>query len=187
MKIKNDKPKKCANKNCNINPLFIPQRPLQKCCSYQCALIVSGEKVKKRAEKAIQSERKERIKTLTEHLNDAQTYFNRYIRLRDKELPCISCGRHHQGQSHASHYRSVGACSSLRFNEMNVHKSCSVCNNHKSGNIVEYRIALCKKIGLFNVEWLESQPKMYRWSKEAAMEIKKTYRDKCKELESQCE
>ncbi|TEW24926.1 recombination protein NinG, partial [Histophilus somni] len=98
---------------------------------------------------------KERLKSRSERLKELQGVFNRFIRLRDKNLPCISCGRYHQGQWHAGHYRSVGACPELRFNEDNVHKQCSVCNNHKSGNVIEYRINLVAKIGVERVEFLE--------------------------------
>jgi len=153
-------------------------------CSYGCALKVTDEKIRKKAAKAIQKERKERLKTLTEHLNDAQKEFNRYIRLRDRDQPCISCGRRHEGQYHAGHYRSIGAASHLRFDEANVHKQCAPCNNHKSGNAVEYRINLINKIGIEGVERLENSNEIYRFTIEEAKAIKKKYRDKCKELES---
>lgn len=185
--MKTFKKRKCS---CGCGVIFTPERPLQKCHTYHCALIVEQKKRLKRAKKEKKEYRaetrrmKEKIKTLTEYLNEAQKEFNKYIRLRDRDEPCISCGTMKTNlQYHASHYRSVGACSSLRFNELNVHKSCSVCNNHKSGNISEYRIELCKKIGVFNVEWIESQPKMHRWTVEDAKEIKLTYRKKIKEIE----
>ena len=38
-----------------------------------------------------------------------------------------------------------GAMPSLRFNTHNVHKQCSACNNHLSGNMIEYRINLIAK------------------------------------------
>jgi len=76
------------------------------------------------------------------------------VRLRDSG-PCISCQRHHDGQYHAGHYRSVGAMPSLRFNTWNIHKQCSACNNHLSGNMIDYRINLIGKIGQARVDWLE--------------------------------
>jgi len=84
-----------------------------------------------------------------------QTEFNKYIRNRDSKDPCISCNRHHKGQYHAGHYKTVGGHPALRFEEDNCHKQCSVCNNYKSGNLSEYRSNLLKKIGLDRVEWLE--------------------------------
>lgn len=98
---------------------------------------------------------KERLKVVVNGLKFAEG-FNQFIRLRDKDLPCISCGRYHQEQWHAGHYRSVGACPELRFDEMNVHKQCSVCNNYKSGNLTEYRLNLIRKIGEKKLNaWIE--------------------------------
>ena len=115
----------------------------------------------------------------------AQTAFNKYVRLRDYALPCISCGRHHQGQYHGGHYRSVGAAPHLRFNEDNCAKQCSPCNNHKSGNAVEYRINLIKKIGVERVEALESDntPRQYRIEDYKAIRTKYNLKSKALERE----
>lgn len=87
-----------------------------------------------------------------------------YQGLRLMRQPCISCGRYHQGKYDAGHYRSVGACPELRFCEINCFRQCVPCNQHKSGNIIEYRINLVKRIGADKVAWLERQdhePKKY--------------------------
>lgn len=161
----------------------------QKVCSPKCAIILSKEQAKKKREKQEKAERRERkakLKSRSEWLKDAQSVFNKFIRLRDKNEPCISCGKYHTGQYHAGHYRSVGACPELRFCELNVHKQCAPCNDHKSGNIIEYRINLVKKIGVDKVEWLERQdhePKKY--TIEDCKEIIKYYKAKIKELENE--
>lgn len=80
-------------------------------------------------------------------MREAQKAFNAFIRKRDEKEPCISCGRHHQGQYHAGHYKTTKARPDIRFNEDNCHKQCSVCNNHLSGNIGEYTPNLINKIG----------------------------------------
>lgn len=129
-KPKTLKPKKC--KSCGIE--FIPKNSLQKVCSPKCALDLTrqnAQKAQERAEKKKQRERKAKLKSRSEWLKEAQAVFNKFIRLRDKNEPCISCGRYHQGQYHAGHYRSVGACPELRFCELNVHKQCAPCNDHK--------------------------------------------------------
>ena len=160
---------------------------MQKVCSPKCAIILSKEQARKKKEKEERAEKRERkakLKSRSEWLKDAQSVFNKFIRLRDKYEPCISCGKHHQGQYHAGHYRSVGACPELRFCELNVHKQCAPCNDHKSGNIIEYRINLVKKIGVDKVEWLERQdhePKKY--TIEDCKEIIKYYKAKIKELD----
>ena len=60
-------------------------------------------------------ERKAKLKSRSEWLKEAQAVFNKFIRLRDKDQPCISCGRYHQGQYHAGHYRSVGLALNCDF------------------------------------------------------------------------
>ena len=78
--------------------------------------------------------------------------------------------------------RSVGACPELRFCELNVHKQCSACNNHKSGNIVEYRINLVKKIGVEQVEWLEGSHEPKKYTIEQIKSIQTEYKNKLREL-----
>jgi len=169
---------------------FTPERPKAICCSPDCAYDY-GLKVKSKAE-AIQKQEDRKIikmkldaiKTRSEWMKETQTEFNAYIRIRDDKEPCISCGRHHQGQYHAGHYRSVGSNPSLRFDELNVHKQCSVCNNHKSGNLIEYRINLVKKIGQTGLDYLEGPHEPKKYSIDELKEIKSTYKQKAKELKS---
>ncbi|RUM32065.1 MAG: hypothetical protein DSY42_01725, partial [Aquifex sp.] len=103
--------------------------------------------------------------------------FNRYIRERDKNETCISCGRVPKKRN-AGHYRSVGACPELRFEPLNVNLQCEHCNTFKSGNAIEYRINLVKKIGLERVEWLEGPHEPAKWSIDEIKAIKKEYADK---------
>jgi len=119
----------------------------------------------------------------------AQIAFNAFIRERDKGSLCISCGRmpnysDHIGGSgiHAGHYRSVGACPELRFEELNVHIQCVHCNIHKSGNAIDYRIGLVKKIGAKNVDWIEGPHNPKKYSIEDLKEIAATYKVKLSEL-----
>lgn len=152
----------------------------------------NAEKAKKKRKRAAKAEvkarrkstkeDKERIKTRSQWLKEAQTAFNAFIRERDKAEPCISCGRHHQGQYHAGHYRSVGAAPELRFCEDNVQKQCAPCNNHLSGNPIEYRIRLLAKIGADRVGWIEGPHEPAKLRVEEIKEIKQKYKDKLKEL-----
>jgi len=142
-------------------------------------LVKQGQKI----QRAETKKKKESIKTRAQWLKDAQCWFNRYIRLRDKGDPCISCGRHHQGQYHAGHYLSVGANPELRFIEINNHKQCAPCNNHLSGNIANYRPSLIRKIGLEKVEWLEGPHEPAKHTIDDCKKIIKTYKQKCKEID----
>lgn len=86
---------------------------------------------------------------------EAQKYFNKYIRERDKDLPCISCGATTARAWHAGHYWAQGMSGALRFNENNVHKQCDSCNVWKHGNPLEYRMNLLDKIGHGTLNYLD--------------------------------
>lgn len=184
MITKPPKPKKC--KQCKIK--FIPSKPLQHVCGFDCAVAYTLALKEKNNRLQAQEMRREhkaakqKIKTRAEWLKEAQTVFNRYIRMRDAKDPCISCGRHHEGQYHAGHYRTVGASPELRFNELNCHKQCSACNNHLSGNIVNYRIRLLAKIGHKNLEFLEGTNEPLKLSIDDIKAIKAHYTARCKAL-----
>jgi len=108
--------------------------------------------------------------------------FNRFIRLRDADQPCISCQRFHSGQYHAGHYRTVGANPELRFDERNVHKQCAPCNNHLSGNIINYRTGLLQKVGREVVEWLEGPHEAKHYTIDELKQLIAHYKLKCKEI-----
>lgn len=177
--IKQLKPRKCRNPDCKI--MYTPHSTLSRACSPQCALELVYIKKKKKEDQDF-ARRKKNLKTLKEWTKDAQDMFNKFIRFRDKDFPCISCQRRHAGQYHAGHYRSVGACVDLRFNEDNCHKQCSACNKFLSGNTIEYRINLVDKIGLDRVVELEGpqEPKHYRIID--IQGIREIYRLKIKEM-----
>ena len=163
---------------------------MQTVCSPICGIEYAKKSREAQERRVIASQRtiylkaKESIKTRSEIASEAQKCFNAFIRERDKHDPCISCGRFHTGQYHAGHYRTVGAHPELRFDELNVHKQCSVCNNHKSGNIVEYRINLVKKIGADKVEWLEGNHEPKKYTIEELKDIKSLYKSKLKALKN---
>lgn len=94
------------------------------------------------------------LMTRSDYLKLAQASFNTYIRERDKDRKCISCGTYN-GKMNAGHYMSVGSTPELRFNEDNVHKQCERCNTFYSGNLINYRISLIERIGIERVEFLE--------------------------------
>jgi hypothetical protein len=183
---KQPRPKKCKNPACGIS--FPPQRLGQAVCSPKCGLAIKDVNQEKARKSLAQVERreikvrKEKLKSRADHLKDTQVVFNEWIRWRDAALPCVSCGRHHDGQYHAGHYRTVGANPELRFEPLNAHKQCAPCNNHKSGDIVNYRLSLLQRIGAANVDWLEGPHQPRRYTIEQLKQIKADYRAKTKEL-----
>jgi hypothetical protein len=161
---------------------FEPSKPLQVTCSYSCALDYARGKMAKKVKKE-NKDIKERIKTKSQHLKELQTIFNKYIRLRDIGLPCVSCGDRINGTPHASHFLSVGSHPALRFNEFNVNSSCSQCNLHLHGNLVEYSLRLPDRIGQFNYDKLiASRGDRLQISIPEIEDLKLYYKNKIKEL-----
>lgn len=70
----------------------------------------------------------------------------------------------------------------LRFEPLNVHRQCVKCNRNMSGNAVEYRIRLVKRIGADQVEWLEGPHKALRLTIADLQAIKVMYRQKLRDL-----
>ena len=167
-------------------PLF---NSLAKVCSPKCAIewvnkeTIRREASHKRILRAEMKEARERIKTKSEWAREAQTVFNRYIRLRDGKH-CISCGTSNPNiQYAAGHYRTVGACPELRYEPKNVHAQCNKhCNLMLSGNILAYRAALIQKHGIDFVNWLDGphEPKKYTIDDLKAIKLK--YAKLCKEM-----
>ena len=173
----------CKNPSCKA--VYTKQKPGQKVCSIACAIeFAKIEKMNaiKKADRKDYRAKKEALKTRREWLNESQAVFNSYIRARDYLRPCISCGNPNANSWDAGHYRSVGAAPGLRFNEDNVHKQCVACNQHKSGNAIEYRIGLKARIGEERVDALECFNEVVKWSIEDAKRIKAEYKAKLKEL-----
>lgn len=179
--------KRCPS--CRV--MFVPARGSQAVCGeIECAIDHGqSEKGQETARKALADVgrreikvRKEKLKTRADHLKDTQRAFNAWVRLRDAKLPCVSCGRHHQGKYDAGHYRTVGSNPALRFEPLNCHRQCSPCNTRLSGNIVNYRIELVKRIGAELVEWLEGPHEAKRYTIEDLKAITAEYRAKTCEL-----
>ena len=140
------------------------------------------ERIKKEDKKRLNDKKKELL-TLSDHLKLTQMVVNKYIRLRDKDELCISCGKKINGVEHASHYLSSGGHSNIRFHEDNIWKSCYKCNVMLSGNQTSYRIRLIKKIGVERVEWLEDNAYIEKkWTREELKEIQEIYKAKIKNL-----
>jgi len=167
---------------------FEPRQPMQAVCGVACAKELAASirgKAEKQAaikQRKADRERKEKLKSRSELAREAQAAFNAWVRLRDADKPCISCGRHHEGQYHAGHYLSVGARPELRYEPINVWKQCAPCNTHLSGNAVLFRQALVREIGLDRVEWLEGPHQAKKYTADELRAIRDLYRAKLREL-----
>lgn len=119
---------------------------------------------------------------LPKQLKKTQMAFNKFIRMRDKDKGCVSCKSHKV--DNASHYFSAGKYPALRFHEDNVHGSCLRCNYFMSGNLLEYRKGLVKRIGEERLETLEglANRKTHKWSYVELVLLEKEYKQKIKSL-----
>ena len=174
---------------------FQPTKAFQKACGIPCSIAIGrikDEKKRQRQQRAEKRAGRERLMTRRDFVRRVQVVFNRYIRLRDKNQPCICCGRFTNDDNlitgsrwDAGHYRSVGSAPHLRFHEDNVHKQAVRCNQWAGGRAVDYRIGLIQRIGLARVEALEADqtPRKYTIDELKAME--QHYKAKVKELEKQ--
>ena len=186
MIAKQPRPKKCRVAECGAS--FVPARLGQAVCSPACAILDAPKNREKARKSLTQIERKEirvrkeKLKSRADHLKDTQIAFNAWVRERDAEMPCISCGRHHQGKYDAGHYRTVGSNPALRFEPLNCHRQCSPCNTRLSGNIVNYRIELVKRIGAEAVEWLEGPHEAKKYTIDELKAMTAEYRAKTREL-----
>lgn len=184
--------KTCENEACKTK--FTPTQLGQKVCCWKCGLAVANKPAnQKKARVAIDQlerreikVRKEKLKGRGDYAKTAQDAFNAYIRARDAGQPCISCGTTADVQYCAGHYRTVGACPELRYEPLNVHRQCNKnCNLEKSGNIVEYRIRLVKKIGADALAWLEGPHEPKKYTIEDLKQLAALYRLKLRELQKQ--
>jgi len=156
-----------------------------KVCSLKCALEHSknvSKEVKAKDWGNRKKIKKEALKTKQDHVKELQVIFNKFIRLRDKNEPCISCGKKLGAKYDAGHYRSAGGNPELRFEENNVHAQCVYCNQHLHGNLINYRLGLIERYGLAVVDWLEIQHEPKHYSIEELKEMKEYYKQQIKKL-----
>jgi hypothetical protein len=170
----------------NCKQPFEPIRFLQKFCLNEECVRVWVESEKTKQWKKTKAKMKNDLLTIQDYIKLAQQTFNKYINLRDKKLPCISCGKPITGRVNASHYFNANNHWNVRFNEFNVHSSCITCNQYLSGNLIEYRKGLINKIGEEQLTLLELEAnKTRKFTIEELKEIINTYKKKIKQYEAQ--
>lgn len=177
MAKKPTKPKQC--KVCEA--LFIPQyTSLQVTCSIKCTIEFNSEKeIKKRVEQI-----KVDLGATKELEKAARVIFQKWIRERDKDLPCISCGRTSTKQWDAGHMYKAELFTGLIFDERNANKQCSECNGvNMHGNVLEYHKGLIKRYGQKYVDELDAiadENRMKKFSRQELIDIANKYKYKLK-------
>lgn len=169
---------------------FLPFNSMATVCSPACA--GRWVKAKRKTETAThRAQKKKSRETLPYLKRAAQKDFNAFIRERDKEQPCICCGRNADDKDlltgsrwDAGHYRSTGSAPHLRFIEDNCHRQLVRCNRHGAGRAVDYRIGLIKRIGIARVEALEADNTPRHYTHDELRQIAAEYRGKLKALKA---
>lgn len=191
------KPRKCPV----CRDLYTRTRGIQPTCGrFACEMDYANRSVRKRARIEIKRRNQERrvaldaIKPLKTLRSEAQAVFNRFIRLRDAALPCISCDdpdppHRFGGAWDAGHFRTVAAAPALRFNEDNCHKQCKSCNGGKANFsskketvTAAYELELVRRIGPERVAWIKGPHAEPQWRHDDYREFKRIYTAKCSQL-----
>lgn len=170
-------------KNCKQK--FEPIRFNMKYCIETECLRAFSEEIKQKTWKETKTRMKSELKTTQDWLKEAQSIFNKYIRLRDEVQLCISCNKPiRKGNVDAGHMWSAGGHSNLRFNEFNVNAQCSrPCNKDKSGDINNYRLGFIKRYGADKLDELDSIAHIERkFTKDELKEIIKKYKDLVRDM-----
>jgi len=125
--------------------------------------------------------------TRKEALKKADKWFSIYIRIRDANqdgnISCITCGRIvHWTKAHAGHFQRR-ALMATRFEEMNVHAQCSICNTFREGEQYRHGKAINLLHGRKTADWLISRSKRtVKYSKENLDDIARENQEEAREL-----
>ena len=150
----------------------------EPCPKYECRLkhLEANTAKINRANKAIA---RNEIKSYAQRLGEAKKVFQKWIRLRDKDKPCISCGTISSTVWDGGHFKKAELYSGVIFNEHNVNIQCGKCNRFLGGNELNYRTGLIAKIGeqaVLNLEHLAEMSRMKKYTNEELEEIKIKYK-----------
>lgn len=150
----------------------------EPCPKYECRLkhLEANTAKINRANKAIA---RNEIKSYAQRLSEAKKVFQKWIRLRDKDKPCISCGTISSSVWDGGHFKKAELYSGVIFHEHNVNLQCGKCNRFLAGNELNYRTGLIAKIGeeaVLNLEHLAEMSRMKKYTNEELEEIKLKYK-----------
>jgi hypothetical protein len=190
------KPKPCRE----CKQKFIPVRAIQPVCNdFKCMVAYANKSAEKAAlarEKKAKREHKEKLEKLKgrkEWEKDAARWFNKWVRLRDAHLPCISCGRTELTYLETwdcGHFRTVGSAKHMQFIEDNAHKQCST-DNRGSEKYIQKRERVAKayeenlrlRIGNERVDAVKNDNTQRHYTIEDFKALKGHYKQLCHQLE----
>ena len=151
---------------------------LEPCVKYECRLKHLDANTAKinRANKATA---KEKIKSYSQRLGEAKKVFQKWVRVRDKGLPCISCNAKVSSVWDGGHYKKAELYSGVIFNEFNTNIQCGKCNRYLGGNELNYRVGLIAKIGeqaVIELEQLAEATRTKKYTSQELEDIKTKYK-----------
>lgn len=164
---------------------FTPIRStLEKYCQKSECIRVFVAEAKAKQWKKTKKAKKEQLMSLSDWHKLAQQVFNKFIRIRDKDKPCISCNAKAGTYTLTAGHFIPSTNKSVTYNEDNLHGQCWFnCNSSKSGNLHEYRIGLIDRIGIERLEELEAEARKTRkFTIDELKGIIAEYKRKLKEL-----
>ncbi len=174
------KPKTCKVCRTRFVPLYSTLQPV--CTNVHCVLEYA-KLSKHKKEKSELKAMRERVKSISHWRRDLQQVFNQFIRLRDANKGCVSCGKPLVGKYDAGHFFSVGSYPNLRFTETNCFGQCVECNQHKHGNLLEYREGILERITYEQLEELLAKKNLpLRMTLPEIKERIQYYKNKIKQL-----
>lgn len=145
---------------------------------YQTQFIPRVKKLTEKENKKKTKEQRESLKSISRLIQEARVPFQKWIRLRDANEPCISCGTTTAKIWHSGHYLKAELFTGLIFHLINVNKQCEKCNTFLNGNESVYRIGLVKKYGeevVKELEELADRLRQYKFTREELKIIKSKY------------
>jgi hypothetical protein len=165
---------------------FMPSRPMQKVCSPLCAsrLVRTLKKTEREQTRA----RKEAIQTIPQLKAVARQWFNKYIRLRDREKGCYVCLQPFPvgqlgGDFDAGHVRSTGSADHLRYTEDNCFGECKACNSSWGATQEQKEAGAIRRIGAERWAAVRNDNSTVKWTRDFLRGLIAHYKTKCKELE----
>ena len=147
---------------------------------YQKQFLPKVKKITEKEQKKKDLETRESLKSIARLTQETRVPFQKWIRLRDANEACISCGTTTAKIWHSGHFKKAEVFTGVIFHEINVNKQCEKCNTFLSGNESEYRIGLVKKYGelaVLELEELANKLRQYSFDRIELKDIKKKYQE----------
>lgn len=148
------------------------------------SIIPKAKLLVKKESKAKDKAAREKLKTLGQYEAEAKKSFQKFIRLRDSELNCISCDTPTSDIWDGGHYKKAEIYSGVIFDERNCNKQCRYCNRFLGGNEANYRTGLVKRFGepyVLELEIYSNETRQHKYTKQELIDIKKFYDLKIKQ------